>query len=76
MSSPDQAQRATIVTTQLHVSPPRPDQDQLAARDHESDHAHAVLLARRLIGRPGSYWHDVDQVLARAVLRLELQHEK
>jgi hypothetical protein len=47
--------------------------DQMAARDHQDDHEHAVKLARALLGRDGSKWHDVDQRLARAVLRLELE---
>lgn len=50
--------------------------DQLAARDHEGDHEHAVLLARRLLNRDGSKWHDIDQRLARAVLRLEEAHAR
>jgi len=46
--------------------------DQLAARDHETDHEEAVRLARRILGRDRSKWHDQSQRLARAVLRLEL----
>lgn len=45
--------------------------DVLAAREHETDHECAVRLARSLLGRDGSKWHDIDQRLARAVLRLE-----
>lgn len=46
--------------------------DQIGARDVEGDHEYAVRLARALIGRDGSKWHDKEQRLARAVLRLEL----
>lgn len=34
------------------------------------DHAHALMLARLIAGREGSKWADIDQRLARAVLRL------
>jgi hypothetical protein len=46
--------------------------DQLAAREHETDHEEAVRLARKILGRDRSKWHDDNQRLARAVLRLEL----
>jgi hypothetical protein len=49
--------------------------DQFEARDHETDHAFAVAIARSRLGMQGSKWHDVDQRLARAVLRLEDGHD-
>lgn len=44
---------------------------ELHVRDHEDvDQAEAIRIARMVKDRDGSKWHDVDQRLARAVLRM------
>ena len=46
--------------------------DDSVNRDPEPlDHFHAIRLARSIAGGDGSKWHDIDQRLARAVLRRE-----
>lgn len=40
-----------------------------APESPETDQAHAVDLAKRIAGRSGSKWHDIDQRLARSVIR-------
>jgi hypothetical protein len=70
-----------IVCSRCGVHRPSPQpycpmcMDQLEARDHETDHALAVAIARSRLGMRGSKWHDVDQRLARAVLRAEDGHD-